>query len=157
MSRVQVEAGRKLSTVQKEWLASNALEVLMSIDSVRDKSVQSGESKVNPVWISDSSLQFLSPLNLPINEQYTVSLQITIGGRRTMLLGRVTWRRKDKKGFMYSCQFTGGQLKRLHWNLQLAWRDWMQMSTDERRLRYERSSLLLDTGIGRGLLVDVIG
>ncbi|GMK41151.1 hypothetical protein PCCS19_42070 [Paenibacillus sp. CCS19] len=157
MSHVSVEAGRKLSTIQKEWLASNDLVVLMSIDSVRGKSVQSGESKVKPVWISDSSLQFLSPLNLPVNEQYTVSLQITIGGRQTMLLGRVTWSRKAKKGFLYSCQFTGGQLKRLHWNLQLAWREWMQMSTDERRRSYARSSLLLDTGVGRGLLVDVIG
>lgn len=157
MTRVQAHTNRKLSTVQSEWIASNDLTVLMSISSVRGQSVQSGESAVKPVWISDSSLQFLSPLNLPINEQYIVQLQVTIGGRRTMLLGRITWRRKDKKGYMYSCQFTGGQQKRLHWNLQMAWKDWMQMTTDERRRTYERSSLLLDTGVGRGLLVDVIG
>jgi hypothetical protein len=33
----------------------------------------------------------------------------------------------------------------------------LQMSTAERRKSYERSSLLLDHGVGRGLLVDVIG
>lgn len=157
MSNVSVQASRKLSSVQKEWMASNDLAVLLSIDSVRGKSVESGETAVKPVWISDSSLQFLSPLNLPINEQYIVRLQVTIGGRRTMLLGRLTWRRKEKKGYLYSCQFSGGQQKRLHWNLQLAWRELLQMTTEERRRSYERSSLLLDSGVGRGLLVDVIG
>ncbi|MBD3921499.1 hypothetical protein H8B09_22215 [Paenibacillus sp. PR3] len=157
MSHVPVQASRKLSTVQKEWMASNDLAVLLSIDSVRGKSVESGETAVKPIWISDSSLQFLLPLNLPINEQYIVRLQVTIDGRRTMLLGRLTWRRKEKKGFLYSCQFTGGQLKRLHWNLQLAWKVRLNMSTEERRRSYERSNLLLDSGVGRGLLVDVIG
>ncbi|PWV93796.1 hypothetical protein DFQ01_13435 [Paenibacillus cellulosilyticus] len=157
MTRAFDVQGRKLSTVQSEWMASNDLSVLISIDSVRGKSVQSGESAVKPVWICDSSLQFVSALNLPINGNYTVQLQVTISGRRTMLLGRITWRRKDKKGYMYNCQFTGGQLKRLHWNLQLVLREWLQMSTDERRKSYERSSMLLDNGVGRGLLVDVIG
>jgi hypothetical protein len=158
MTRVyDVQSGRKLSTVQSEWLASSELKVLMSIDSVRGQSVQSGETAVKPVWICDSSLQFLSPLNLPAKEQYTVSLQVTIGGQRTMLIGRITWRRKDKRGYLYSCQFTGGQVKRLHWNLQMAWSMLLQMSTAERRKSYERSSLLLDHGVGRGLLVDVIG
>jgi|GEM_PF-1221802 hypothetical protein len=157
MSNISVPAGRKLSTILQEWMASSDLAVLLSIDSVRGKSVESGETAVRPVWISDSSLQFLSPLNLPITEQYIVRLQVTIGGRRTMLLGRLTWKRKEKKGYLYSCQFTGGQLKRLHWNLQAAWKERLNMSTEERRRSYERSLLQLDMGVGRGLLVDVVG
>jgi len=85
---------------------------MMYIDSVNARAVR---TKPRPVLIRDISpegLQFVTVLNLPVNQRYILGFEFNMLARRLRFQGHIIWRLGEENLYAYGLKFTINEQQR---------------------------------------------